>query len=279
MTAGIVPVMGETEYHSHPALSSTGARKILDSPARFRWDMDHPQPPKDEFDLGTAVHAKVLGVGADTVAIPDDLLSANGSLSTKAAKEWVAEQRAAGLTPLKASVMQTVTDMTEAVLGHPTARLLFEQDGTSEASVFSTDPETGVDVRARFDFLPDLSAGNPIAVDLKTTGKSASADGFAKSVANFGYEVQEGHYDDALFWAVGAQIPFVFVVVETAAPHLVGVHQLDVVWREMGKAKARRARELFAACTAANDWPGYPAAVDLISPPQWAIYQHEEQYA
>jgi hypothetical protein len=271
--------LDEQEYHRHPALSSTGARKILDSPARFRWDMDHPQQAKDEFDLGTAVHAMVLGVGAETVGIPDELLSANGSLSTKAAKEWVAEQRAAGRTPLKAAVQRTVDDMAEAVLGHPTARLLFEQAGTSEASVFATDPETGVDVRARFDFLPDLDSRNPIAVDLKTTGKSASPDGFSKSVANFGYDVQEGHYDDTLLWAADVQLPFVFVVVETAAPHLVGIHQLDVVWRDMGKTKARRARDIFAACTAADDWPGYPAAVDLISPPQWAIYQFEEQNA
>ncbi|PZE33985.1 recE [Curtobacterium sp. MCSS17_006] len=279
MVNGIVLDLDEAEYHSRPELSSTQARKLLDSPARYKWDRDHPQAPKKEFDLGTAVHSKVLGTGAPTVAIPDDLLASNGAASTKAAKEWIEEQRAAGNTPVKSDVHQTVHDMSEAVLAHPTARLLFEQPGNSEASVFATDPETGVELRARFDFLPLLDSRNPIAVDLKTTGKSASPEGFAKTVANFGYETQEGHYDDTLYLATEAQLPFVFVVAETTAPYLVGVHQLDVVWREMGHAKARRARELYAQCAAADTWPGYPEAVGLISPPQWAIYQHEEQYA
>lgn len=270
---GIILDLDETEYHRHPALSSTGARQLLESPARFRYMQDHPQPPKDVFDLGTAVHSKVLGTGWGVTVLDHD------DFRTKAAREERDAVRAAGSVPILRADYVNVEAIAEAVLTHPTGRLLLEQAGAAETSVFANDPDTGVDVRARFDFLPDLTTGNPIAVDLKTTGKSASPDGFSKSVANFGYDVQEGHYDDTLWLATGEQIPFVFLVVETAAPHLVGVHQLDVVWRDMGKAKARRARDIFATCTESGEWPGYPAAVDLISPPQWAIYQHEEQYA
>lgn len=273
MTGRIDLALPEAEYHAHPALSSTQARKLLESPARYRWDRDHPQPAKDAFDLGSAVHAKVLGTGWGVAVLDFD------DYRSKAAREARDAARAAGDVPVLAHDYVEVEAMAEAVLAHPTARVLFEQDGTAEASVFATDPDIGVELRARFDFLPDLSGRNPIAVDLKTTGKSASPEGFAKTVANFGYDVQEGHYDDTLLLATDQQIPFVFVVVETTAPYLVGVHQLDVVWRDMGHAKARRARQIYAECTATDTWPGYPTAVDLISPPQWAIYQHEEQYA
>lgn len=271
--SGIIQGLDEETYHAHPALSSTGARKLLESPARFDYWRKHPEPHKDAFDLGTAVHSKVLGTGWDVAVLdfPD--------FRTKAAREARDEARAAGKVVISPTQAAQADAMTEAVLAHPTARILFEQPGNSEASVFTTDPETGVEVRARYDFLPDLNAEHPIAVDLKTTAKAASEDEFAKTVANFGYDVQDAHYDFAHALVTGRQIPLVFVVVETEAPYLVAVYQLPVIWREMGATKARRARELFAECTASGIWPGYAADVQLLSPPTWAVYQFEEQYS
>lgn len=268
----------ESEYHQHPALSSTQARKLLESPARYRWDRDHPQAAKKEFDLGTAVHSKVLGVGAPTVAFPDDLLASNGAASTKAAKEWIDEQRAAGRTPVKAAVAEQVDQMAEAVLAHPIARALFEQPGNAEASVFATDPDTGVDMRARFDFLPELDSPRPMAVDLKTTGKRADKRAFEVAAHRMGYETQERWYANTLRLAADVDIPFLFVVVETEGPYLAAVHQLDAKFREMGDDKTRRALELYADCIATGNWGGYPQDVQLCSPPAYAVYEHEEDF-
>lgn len=275
MTGRIELGMPEDEYHAHRALSSTGARLLLDSPARFRYAQSHPQAHKDSFDLGTAVHTKVLGIGHKVITYPPEHLTPSGNPSTKAATvEWALEQRANGLVVIGAAQAAQVDRMAEAILAHPTAKAVFEQDGKAEVSLFGTDPETGVECRARVDWR------GPINADLKTTAKSASKAEFEKTVVNFGYETQEAHYGDAERFATGEdERPFVFVVVETAAPHLVAVHQLDVVFREMGKTKARRARELFAECTASGIWPGHPEEVQLISPPVWAVYQHEEKYA
>lgn len=276
---GVVYDLPEDEYHARPELSSTQARWLLESPAHYRWKKDHPQPRKDAFDLGTAVHTKVLGVGAAAIGYPEEHLTDSGRVSTKAATVlWEAEQRTAGLIILSESDLRKVDGMAEAVLRHPTARAVLEQAVRREASVFATDPETGVAERARFDFLPELGAKNPIAGDVKTTAKEASFDGFMKSVLNFGYDVQEGHYDLTLLHAIGEQIPFVFIVVETAAPHFVGIHQLDVVWREMGQAKAREARKRLAESTASGVWPSYPEEIQLLSPPVYAVYQHEEKF-
>lgn len=276
---GIIHDLDEAIYHSHPALSSTQARTLLDSPARYKHALANPQPHKDAFDLGTAVHSKVLGVGAKVITYPDEHLTPSGSVSTKAATvEWVEGQRKNGTVVVTRKQQSLADGMAEAVLAHPVARALFEKPGRPEASMFATDPETGVGVRARFDFLPDMDAPNPIAVDLKTTGKAADSYGFMRSVSDFGYDVQQEHYEDTLGFAGFDAIPFVFVVVETYAPHLVGLHQLDVVWREMGRQKSRKARELLAECTASDTWPGYPEEVNLLSPPVWAVYQNEEKY-
>ena len=55
----IITDMPEEEYHRRPELSSTGARLLLESPAKFAYAQTHPQPHKQAFDVGHAVHARV----------------------------------------------------------------------------------------------------------------------------------------------------------------------------------------------------------------------------
>jgi len=274
MRTGIVKGLSEADYHEHTALSSTGARRLLESPAKFHYWSERWQPGKQSYDVGTAVHTRVLGVGSGTIAYPEEHITASGAVSTKAATvAWAEEQRANGLTPIAPAQARRVDGMAEAVLTHPVAGPLFEQnEGHSEASVFATDKNSGVEMRARFDYL------GPTAVDLKTTAKAASVDGFTRTVAAYGYDVQEQWYLHALEQAGHERIPFVFVVVEAEAPHLVGMHQLDIEWQLMGAAKVRRALDTYARCLDTGTWPGYDPDVQLISPPAWSIYQFEDDY-
>lgn len=270
--SAIVAGMPERAYHQHPALSSTGARLLLDSPARFKYRMDHPLH-SDAFDLGTAVHSKVLGVGAPVTVL------AYNDYRTKAAQIARDEARANGQVPILAAVGRVVEAMAESVLAHPTARALFEEGGIPEASVFGTDPDTGVDMRARFDFLPTTPIDSPTAVDLKTTAGSASSEGFAKSAAAYRYDIQEAHYLETLRFATGDDgVQMAFVVVEKEAPHFVAVHQLDDQFALIGQDDAKRAREIYAQCLQTNDWPGYGDDIIQTSPPAWLVYRHQDQY-
>lgn len=269
---GIVLDLPERDYHAHHSLSSTGARAILESPARFHYGQSHPRADKAAFDLGSAAHSKVLGTGYEIVIIPEDILAENGAVSTKAAKEFVAKTRADGKVPLKRVVAEQVQGMSEAILAHPSARALFEQEGNAEASVFATDPATGVPLRARFDYLA------PTTVDLKTTGKEASPSGFARSVANFGYDVQYGQYIDVLEMVTGERREMAFVVGETEPPYLVGVYQLDRDFSDMGVVKARSAREIYAECLATGIWPGYSDDIGFVVPPMYAIYDYQDRF-
>lgn len=274
--------MPEADYHARPELSSTEARLILESPAKYRWKKDHPPliAASKKFDIGSAIHSKTLGTGYEAECIPDELLSSDGGIRSNAAKEKVEEIRAAGKIPLKSSEFQPIADAAEAVLAHPGARNLFQQKGTAEVSVFSEDPATAVKVRARFDFLPDtfsLGAPSRVAVDLKSC-VDASPDGFAKSIANYNYDVQRAWYLDTLRWETGEDAELVFVAVEKEPPYLVAVYQLPTLWVEMGKTKARVARERYAECLASGTWPGYSDKVHMPDPPTWLIYKHEMEY-
>jgi len=173
--------MSDTEYHARPELSSSGARLLLPeykgSPKKFVYAQTHRKTSR-AFDLGHAVHTKVLGVGAGIVTYPDEHLTPSGNPSTKAATvEWEEEQRAAGLTIVSPGDLQKVDAMAEAVLAHPSARPLFEVCEFREVSVFAD--VDGVPCRARFDALSGETRNGVYAVDLKTTD-DATGDGFVR---------------------------------------------------------------------------------------------------
>lgn len=270
MTGRIVLDMDESLYFAHTALSSTQAREILQSPAKYQHNLTHPRPDKAEFDLGHAVHALVLGTGMPTVVIPAIALGKAGAANTDAARQFIADARAKGQTPVKQGVADQVTAMAEAVLAHPMARVLLEQDADSEVSVFATDPETEIELRARFDKLP--SAGTtPVAVDLKTA-RDASPKGFARAAAEHGYAIQRGHYMDTHEYAGGIPLDgFVFVVVEATAPYLVGVYRLNPDWEDAGLQSARQARRIYRECSETGTWRGYSDNIEALIAPFWLV--------
>ncbi|MGO2188244.1 MAG: PD-(D/E)XK nuclease-like domain-containing protein [Microbacterium gubbeenense] len=258
--------MDENEYHAHKSLSASGAKLLLDSPAKYKYEViDKNRSEKKSFDIGSAVHAKVLGVGSGIEVLEFD------SFRTKAAQVAQKEARASGLIPMLAKDMKPIDDMAEAVLNNVTARALLQQDGHPEVSVFSTDPELGIEMRCRFDFLPDH---RNYGVDLKTVGKSASPQGFAKQVAEFGYDVQEAHYGYVYgLHAESEPISMAFIAVETKPPYLVGVYQLPESFRDAGRKAAARARAKYAHGITTGEWPGYPTGLTELVQPVWHQYK------
>jgi len=260
--------MSDAEYHSRPELSSTGARRILDSPARFRYWADHPQPAKAAFDLGHAAHAKILGVGAPIIIIPNEHLTDSGNISTKAAtREWLQEQRDAGLTPIGRADAQRVDAMAEAVMAEPEARTILERIHGREVTIIQ-DIE-GVPVRARFDIF-----GDGEAADLKTSRDASPR--FNKSVASFGYHLQTRWYDDAYYAETGERLrTFPLIVVESAAPHAVGVYDLDFSYHDAAGQKCEQARNIYRRCMESGEWPWYGRRT--LNAPVWVLIEDEEQ--
>lgn len=268
--AGLVYDMDDATYHARPELSSTGVRRLLDSPRRFQWEQEH-RTEKREYDVGHALHSKVLGVGSPIVTYPDEHLTPSGNPSTKAATvAWVAEQRAQGLVPIARADADRIDAMAEAVLAHKAARDVLERPGHSEVSAFAVDPETGVECRARLDRLAD-----GLSVDVKTTSGSASPTGFAREAARYGYPIQDAHYTDVLEWITGERPPMAFVVVEKAPPHLVAVHYFDEITRMVARDLAAQARVTYAECVATDTWPGYSDEPYITQVPGWWLDQAE----
>ncbi|MFK4760335.1 PD-(D/E)XK nuclease-like domain-containing protein [Microbacterium sp. ZW T5_45] len=243
--------MPEDEYHAHPALSASGMKALLRSPKYFRLSRTENRP-RTEFDVGHAVHARVLGVGLPIVEIPFSLLSSNGAVSTKGAKEFVANARSEGKVPLKPATFAEVVRASDAVLTNAKARTLLEQPGFTEVSLFAEDPESGVPLRGRIDRL----AGTTL-IDLKSAADVRTRR-ITTSVVDFGYDLSAVVYRRLVELVTGEKAsPMHLIFVEKDAPYEVRVVKLaNPVWQLGGEAKMRAAIDLFAWCTEQGVWPG-----------------------
>lgn len=131
-TPSLIAGLDEATYHADPvvggSLSYTGMKQLLKSPAHYRHYMDAPREEKAVFDAGHIIHALVLGTDLGVVEIPAHTLASNGAASTTVAKQFIAEARLDGLTPVKASELEPLREIAEAVLADGQARALFETD-------------------------------------------------------------------------------------------------------------------------------------------------------
>jgi len=274
---GVYDGLNEAVYHADtalaagfgPSLSSTGAKRILHAPAAFKWEQENPSYER-KFNVGTAVHSIVLGVGDGAIEYPEEFITKSGAISSKAeVKEWEKAQRENGLVPLKRAQIHAVRETANAVLAHPVAGKVLAA-GKPEQSIYATDSDTGVTMRGRIDWL----RGNAV-IDLKTTGQSAHPWRFAKTCADFGYDLQAAWYLKILA-ALGypTDIPYLHVVVEIEPPYLVSVVQLDDESLAAGWAQAERALEIYARCVETDDWPGYPEEITPITLPAYHLNKH-----
>ena len=269
----------ELDYHSGKfgptdSLSSTEAKRILQAPKVLKWTRGHPQEPKAAYDFGHIVHGIVLGTGLEVVEIPDDLLSASGAATTKAAKEFIADVRADGGIPMKAKDLEFPRVVAQAVLDDPVAGPLFKQ-GRPEQSIYGQDEQTGVWMRGRLDWVTELD-GATCLVDLKTTAGDASAGEFTREAAKLEYAVQREFYRQIWQTVTGEVDPrFIHVVVSKKPPYLVNVVEMDFEYELIGQAKVRRALDTYKQCMDSGVWPGYPAEITTIGPP--AYYANAEE--
>lgn len=260
----------ELDYHADPveggSFSSTMAKQILKSPAHLRSYLDSPRVEKKEFDFGHIVHAGVLGVGLEVEVLdfPD--------YKTKAAQTAKADAYAAGRVPVIERDYAPARAAIKAVREHEIAGPLFAGGGVPESSAFAIDPTTGLWLRGRFDW----TTPNRVLVDLKST-RDGSPRAFARSAADLGYDVQDAFYRHVYELATGEPARgFVFVTVESSAPHLVDVHQGDDDWHGLGTAKMRRAIDRYKRALDTGDWPGRPPIINPLTPTPWAKTAEDE---
>ncbi len=271
--------MPDDVYHGDPvpagSLSSSGARRLLppSCPALFRYEREHGEPAKKAWDIGSAAHKLVLGVGPELVLVDRE------RWDTKDCKAEVAAIRGRGDVPLKRADYDQVHAMAARLREHPIAAELLDPGRmAAEQSIFWHDNPTGIWRRARIDALstPDRD-GPAMLVDYKSC-RSADLGHISKALHDYGYAMQAAWYLDgaATLALADRHARFLFVFQETTPPYLVTVIEPDATALAIGTRLARQALEIYRDCTAADLWPGHVPTdeIPLVGMPSWVERHH-----
>ena len=265
---GLHDSINEAEYHGDArSLSSTGAKTLLyQGPRAYRYMKDNPAPYKPAFDFGSVVHALVLGVG-------DVEVVQASSWTGKAAREERDRVRATGATPILAKDYRIACDMADAVDSNPLARSLLTE-GRPEVSAWAEDPETGVLLRGRFDY---LNADN--FVDLKTVAGPSDPREFAWTVRKFHYTFQAAWYQRLLALNGHGDVPPFWVAVSKDPPHDVYVHRPSRDMLNTAHEDVDRALALYAECKERDEWPGLADShtIHTLTDTPWTYNYDEEE--
>lgn len=250
-------------YHSMPALSSSGIKKLLRSPAHYIVERTRANEPTDAMRIGTAVHTLILEPhrAGQVVQMPE---FNNRTKDGKAERDsWLAAHE--GQQAFDAETFARIHRAVAAVRAHPGASMLLSE-GVAERTVLWRDARLGIECRARFDW----HRADGGIVDVKTT-RDASPESFSRDIHAYGYAISAAHYitgaehvlnETPRFWA--------FVCVEVEPPFGVATYVLDMASILVGIRHCVRAYNRFAECTASGHWPSYPDTIEPISLPAWA---------
>ena len=275
---GVVYDMSDEAYHRDPveagSLSSSGARRLMPPycPAIFRYEADHPKPPKREFDLGHAAHLELLGKGARLVIVDEK------DWRKKDAQQQRDQAYDEGNTPLLTREYEQVKTMARTLRADPVLAALFDPEhGQAEISGFWIDAEFDVWRRFRLDWLNIRPGQRPLVVDFKTT-TSIDPRAISKTMHNFGYYMQQPYYLDGVAALDLAEDPaFLFVFQMKVAPWLVQIAYLKAEDVQMGRERNRAALERFRDCQKTGIWPGPSAEPLEIELPRYAQYQWADE--
>jgi exodeoxyribonuclease VIII len=253
------------DYHGmDDYVSNSMLRKMKESPAKFKWEMEHPRRSSPAQSLGTAIHAALLEPDVferTYAAMPK--FDRRTKVGKSSAEEWEASNK--GKEPLSQDDMDTILRIHARVSDDEFFGQFFGGPYT-ESSFFAQDQETGLHLRCRCD---NMLMDKNIIVDLKTTD-CASRYVFNGDITKYGYLTQGAFYMDVVHAATGTRPDaFVIVAVEKSRDCDMQAFFFDDDALKAGRAMYRSWLLKLRECRASNVWPGYPREFIPYKMPSW----------
>ena len=246
--------MTEKEYRSHPAISRSELWKMNESPEKFKWYKDHPQPPTPSLLFGQVVQKLLLQ--------PDDFdtdfaIAPELDRRTKAGKDaYNAFCDGLGDRSVVAPEMYLqAVEMAQKALSEPYVKKLLA--GEKEVPFFWTDADTNEPCKCRVDCLTDMD-GTLTIVDYKTAA-NAKTDVFNNSIYKYGYHLQAAMYSEGVMTAL--ELPerpnFVFIVQEKNPPYSLNIVTVPSEVMLVGLDTFREFMGIYHECKETGYWWGY----------------------
>lgn len=259
--------MTEKEYRQSEGISRSELWRLRESPEKFKWFQEHPEPSTPALVFGAAVHKLLLepdSFGAEFAVAPEcDRRTKDGRDAYNAFLT-----ASDGKSIFSLADYEKAAEMAQKALEAPFVKKLL--DGEHEKPFYWVDDLTGEACKIRVDCISTIG-GKPVIVDYKTAA-DASTDGFTRSVINYGYDFQAGMYCEGVEKSTGQKPLFVFVAQEKTAPYAVNILQADDLMVQRGYDIFRELIGIYHECKQTGNWFGYLGAYNVInnlSLPAW----------
>lgn len=261
----IVSDMPIEAYHKHESISNSGLSLVARSPAHYAyatpWESTRAQ------QIGTAFH---------TALLEPERYKAEYFAADTNARRVVAYKDAAkiygGDKTLTANESASVSVMIESIRSNKAANDLLNEEGHAELSFFVRDPDTGVAMRCRFDWLTHEG----VAIDLKKTQDSREF-AFSRSLHNYRYHCQAAMYSHIYQLVMGKPLEsFKILAVEEQPPCANVLYDIDPLALQIGYAQYRESLLAYTEAATSGIWTTY-TGTGVVTLPEWALLDAEEE--
>ena len=238
----------EDQYNQVPAVRASHLKEMAVSPLQYRWRLHNPLEATDAMKLGSAIHTAVL----EPVRFNHLYVAYPGKV--RRGKEWEAfEKEHADRTILTATQMAQCEEMQKALRAHPVAGpVLCDIAGLAEHAAVWTDPDSGVDCKAKIDLQvpPDQ-----LLYEFKSTG-DINPDQFGRVAWRFKYHFSLAYYQDAVKAVMGYTPDVRYIIAQSSPPYDVVVATPNAELIAQGREEYKRHLKTLAKCRETGEWPG-----------------------
>lgn len=274
LATGIHAGVPEDVYHADPAPEPSASASILkkldrQSPEHARDAHPRLNPAwrhsaaTEAMEVGTILHALMLGTEQTWRVYEYDSWRGKAADVRDGCRE-------AGIIPILAHKLEPIEAMAASYqrrIERDFPKLhsaLHDPDTLKEATIITR--INGVMCRCRVDLLPPPQYG--FMGDLKFTGLDAPPDEYERTVRRE-YRYQSNLYPRMVEATRGDAPEFRFYCAEEKAPHGMACYAFGPGATERNGQRVDLALEKWAACLAANEWPGYPTLIHTIEDEPW----------
>lgn len=234
------------EYDAIDALSFTGLKELLKSPAHYQHWRNAQQEETKALVIGAATHSAVLTPLAFKDAYAQAPEVDRRTKDGKATWEAVQSSLKPGQKLLSFDDYKHVMDIADAV----TKVWNVNEDLTAWAET----PLVGKDRETPIKGIPDFISSEGWIYDLKTTSDDISERGALRTILNYKYHVQAAHYIRLAQNHRGDILGHRIVFVEKEAPHSVAIYEIAGEILDAGRDECERAYAIFDRCRAEGKW-------------------------
>jgi hypothetical protein len=248
-------------YEKIRGINWSSLKRLAVSPLEYKYRIDHPEPPRPAFLLGSAIHCAVLE--PDRFDERYALCEVRRNKRDTAYKEWLAEH--GDMEALNTKEMAHVKGAAEAVLSHRVADQVLSGCRHEEPLVWD-DPDNGFRCKGRVDAISPAHV-----VDLKTD-RDPSPQKFARHAAEMMYHGQLSLYQTGAITLkkIDGKTPPYIIAVAKEPPYDVAVYQMKPEDLAAGRTLCLSLMRKLEECVVADMWPGCAPDLQYLDLPRWA---------